>query len=404
VKSLVILGSSGSIGENTLQVVAAHPDRFRVRGLAVHHATEKLLEQARRFGVDRVAVVDAAAAARLRDRLPAGLTLLAGEEGLEELAATTEAEMVVCALVGMAGLRPVLAAIRAGKDIALATKEVLVAAGEPVMRAREAHQVRILPVDSEHSAIFQCLQSSAFAPCCVRAADAPPDQRAESRIRRLLLTASGGPFAAHPELDFARVTAREALRHPKWSMGRKISIDSATMMNKGLEIIEARWLFDIPAEHIEVVIHPESLVHSLVEFVDGSMLAQCSPPDMRVAIRYALSWPDRAAAAMPTLDLARIGALHFAPPDPARFPSLSLARTAMALGGTAPAVLNAANEVAVEAFLAGGLTFPGIWRCIEQVLGRHQTLAAPSLEAIVEADRWARQEAAGQIRTLAGHA
>ena len=403
-KSLVILGSSGSIGENTLQVVAAHPDRFRVSGLAVHHATEKLLEQARRFGVTRVAVADTAAAARLRGRLPAELTLLAGEEGVEELAATTEAEMVVCALVGIAGLRPVLAAIRTGKDVALATKEVLVAAGEPVMRAREARGVRILPVDSEHSAIFQCLQSSAFAPCCVRAADAPPDQRAESRIRRLLLTASGGPFAAHPELDFARVTAREALRHPKWSMGRKISIDSATMMNKGLEVIEARWLFDIPAEHIEVVIHPESLVHSLVEFVDGSMLAQCSPPDMRVAIRYALGWPDRVAAAMPPLDLARIGALHFAPPDPVRFPCLALARTAMALGGTAPAVLNAANEVAVEAFLAGGVSFPGIWRCIEQVLDRHQTQAAPSLEAIVEADRWARQEAAGQLRALAGRA
>ena len=402
--SLVILGSSGSIGENTLQVVAAHPDRFRVSGLAVHHATEKLLEQARRFGVTRVAVADTAAAARLRGRLPAELTLLAGEEGVEELAATTEAEMVVCALVGMAGLRPVLAAIRAGKDIALATKEVLVAAGEPVMRAREAHQVRILPVDSEHSAIFQCLQSSAFAPYCVRAAGAPPEQRAESRIRRLLLTASGGPFAAHPDLDFGQVTAREALRHPKWSMGRKISIDSATMMNKGLEIIEARWLFDIPVDAIEVVIHPESLVHSLVEFVDGSMLAQCSPPDMRVAIRYALSWPDRVAAAMPPLDLARIGALHFAPPDPVRFPCLALARTAMALGGTAPAVLNAANEVAVEAFLAGGVSFPGIWRCIEQVLDRHQTQAAPSLEAIVEADRWARQEAAGQLRALAGRA
>ena len=377
--SLVILGSSGSIGENTLQVVAAHPDRFRVSGLAVHHATEKLLEQARRFGVTRVAVADDAAAARLRGRLPAGMTLLSGEEGVEELAATTEAEMVVCALVGIAGLRPVLAAIRTGKDVALATKEVLVAAGEPVMRAREARGVRILPVDSEHSAIFQCLQSSAFAPCCVRAAGAPPEQRAESRIRRLLLTASGGPFAAHPELDFEQVTAREALRHPKWSMGRKISIDSATMMNKGLEIIEARWLFDIPAEHIEVVIHPESLVHSVVEFVDGSMLAQCSPPDMRVAIRYALGWPDRVAAAMPPLDLAR---------------------TAMALGGTAPAVLNAANEVAVEAFLAGGVSFPGIWRCTEQVLGRHQTQAAPSLEAIVEADHWARQEAAGQLRAL----
>ena len=400
-KSLVILGSSGSIGENTLQVVAAHPDRFRVSGLAVHHATEKLLEQARRFGVTRVAVADTAAAARLRGRLPAGMTLLSGEEGVEELAATTEAEMVVCALVGMAGLRPVLAAIRAGRDVALATKEVLVAAGEPVMRERAARNVRILPVDSEHSAIFQCLQSSVFEPCCVRPAGAPPEQQAETRIRRLLLTASGGPFAAHPEIDLERVTAREALRHPKWSMGRKISIDSATMMNKGLEIIEARWLFGIPGERIEVVLHPESIVHSLVEFVDGSMLAQLSPPDMRVAIRYALGWPDREAAAMPALDLARIGALHFAPPDPARFPCLELARAAMTAGGTAPAVLNAANETAVEVFLAGGVSFPGIWHCIEEVLARHEPQAAPSLEAIAEADRWARQEAAGLLRTRA---
>ncbi len=393
-KSLVILGSSGSIGENTLQVVAAHPELFRVSGLAVHHATERLLEQARQFGVTRIAVADRQAAAQLRGRLPAGLTLLAGDEGVEELAGATGADMVVCALVGMAGLRPVLAAIRAGRDVALATKEVLVAAGESVMREREAHGVRILPIDSEHSAIFQCLQSAAFTPRCVRAADAPPEQRAEARIRRLLLTASGGPFAAHPEVDFEKVTVREALQHPNWTMGRKISIDSATMMNKGLEIIEARWLFDIATDAIEVVIHPESIVHSLVEFVDGSLLAQLSPPDMRVAIRYALSWPDRQSAAMPPLDLAQIGALHFAPPDPVRFPCLALARRAMACGGTAPTVLNAANEVAVETFLAGRTTFPGIWHCIEKVLDRHQPQPSPALEAILEADHWARREAA----------
>ena len=398
-RSVVILGSTGSIGENALKVAEALPDAVRVVGLATRAKVSRVIDQALQFGVQVVAVEDRAAAAEAAALArPHGIQVWAGAEGVAALAGLAAADTVLCALVGLAGLQPVLTALEAGKDVALATKEVLVSAGELVMRRRAEAGVSLLPVDSEHSALFQCLQSPAFSPACVRTRAGEP--AAEARVARLVLTASGGPFAARHGIDFERVTPEQALDHPRWTMGRKVTIDSATMMNKGLEIIEARWLFDIPAEHIEVVIHPESLVHSVVEFVDGSMLAQCSPPDMRVAIRYALGWPDRVAAAMPPLDLARTGALHFAPPDPVRFPCLALARTAMALGGTAPAVLNAANEVAVEAFLAGGVSFPGIWRCIEQVLGRHQTQAAPSLEAIVEADHWARQEAAGQLRAL----
>jgi 1-deoxy-D-xylulose-5-phosphate reductoisomerase len=396
-KSLVILGSSGSIGRSTLQLVEAHPDRFRVAGLAVHRDTTTLLDQATRLGVTRLAVADPRAAAELRPRLPPGMVLFEGGDGVVELAATTHADVLVCALVGMAGLKPVLAAIDSGKDIALATKEVLVAAGDAVMRARAARGVRILPVDSEHSAIFQCLQSCTYEPFCVRSADAAPERRAESRVRRLVLTASGGPFARRPEVDFDRVTVAEALRHPKWAMGRKISIDSATMMNKGLEIAEARWLFNVSAANIAVVVHPESIIHSLVEFTDGATLAQLSDPDMRVAIHYALSWPDRAATALPALNLAGHGQLTFADPDPRRFPCLRLARAAIDAGGTAPAVLNAANETAVEAFLEGRLAFSGIWHCLEDVLARHAVVHKPSLDTIFEMDQWARREAAAYI-------
>ena len=397
-KSIVILGSSGSIGASTLQVVAAHPDRFRVTGLAVHHATAKLLEQARRFGVTRLAVADPAAAAEARAALPPGTTVLTGEAGVAELAATAPADIVLCALVGMAGLKPVLAAIEAGRDVALATKEVLVAAGEAVMRARAGRDVRILPVDSEHSAIFQCLQSAAYQPACVRPEHAAPGCEAESRIRRLVLTASGGPFALRPDVDFDRVTVDEALCHPRWSMGRKISIDSATMMNKGLEIIEARWLFNVAPADIAVVVHPESIIHSLVDFSDGSMLAQLSEPDMRVAIHYALSWPDRRPTPLPSLDLVKQANLHFVAPDPARFPCLRLVREALEAGGTAPAALNAANEVAVDAFLAGRLGFRGIWNCVEHVLQRHAGSPGEDLDAVFEADHQARREAAAFVR------
>jgi len=394
-RSLVILGSTGSIGESTLRVAAALPSAVRVTGLATRTRVARVLEQAAQFGVRRVAVGDPVAAAEARRLAPPGVEVLAGEAGVAELAAATPADIVLCALVGLSGLRPVLAAIEAGRDVALATKEVLVAAGAQVMAARARRKVRILPVDSEHSALFQCLQSPVFTPACVRSGDAPAAEAAETRVHHLLLTASGGPFAGRGDVDFDRITVQQALAHPRWAMGRKVTIDSATMMNKGLEIMEARWLFNVPLERIEVVVHPESVVHSLVSFVDGSWLAQLSPPDMRFAIQYALTWPDRAAAAMPPLELSKLARLHFTAPDESRFPCLRLARQAAAAGGLCPAVLNAANEVAVERFLAGAIPFSGIWRTVEEVLARQTGGSADAgLDAILEADCRARAAAA----------
>jgi len=292
-KNIVILGSTGSIGESALRVVAAFPDRFRIIGLAAQNRIERLLEQARLFSVERVAVADLESAQRAKQMAPTGLTVLSGPEGLEELAALPAADIVLVAVVGMAGLRPVLAALRQGTDVALATKEVLVAAGHKVIAASRASGARILPVDSEHSAIFQCL-----------------DGKGTDRVRRLMLTASGGPFAHNPRLDLEKVTVAEALKHPRWNMGRKVTVDSATMMNKGLEIIEAHWLFGVPFDRIEVVMHPESIVHSMVEFQDGNVLAQLSVSDMRFAIQLALTWPERLDGGLPALDLTRLGTLH----------------------------------------------------------------------------------------------
>lgn len=394
-RSLIILGSTGSIGESALRVVAALPDRLRVTGLATRTNVARVLEQAAQFQVRQVAVGDPAAAAEARRLAPPGVRVLAGEAGVVELAGTAaDADVVLCALVGLSGLRPVLAAIEAGHDVALATKEVLVAAGELVMAARARHNVRIMPVDSEHSAMFQCLQSPVYTPFCVRPGDAPAAQAAETRVRQLLLTASGGPFASRPGVDLDKVTIQEALNHPRWAMGRKVTIDSATMMNKGLEIMEARWLFNVPLERVDVVVHPESVVHSLVSFVDGAWLAQLSPPDMRFAIQYALTWPDRAAVEMPPLELSRLARLHFTAPDERRFPCLRLARQAAAAGGTCPTVLNAANEIAVEAFLAGRISFSGIWQTVEQVLSRHERMQIGGLDDILAVDQWARTAAA----------
>ena len=380
-KNIVILGSTGSIGESALRVVAAFPDRFRIIGLAAQTKVERLLEQARLFSVERVAVTDREAARRATQLAPAGLAVLAGPEGLEELAAQDATDIVLVAVVGMAGLSPVLAALRQGTDVALATKEVLVAAGQKVIAASRASGARILPVDSEHSAIFQCLGG-----------------QGTDRVRRLMLTASGGPFAHNPRLDLEKVTVAEALKHPRWNMGRKVTVDSATMMNKGLEIIEAHWLFGVPFDRIEVVMHHESIVHSMIEFQDGNVLAQLSVSDMRFAIQLALTWPERLDGGLPTLDLARLGTLHFSAPDEARFPCLSLARAAARVGGTMPVILNAANEVAVQEFLNGQLSFPGIWRTVEQVLGWHTALTDPDLPDILAADRWARAKAGGLIR------
>lgn len=388
-RSVVILGSTGSIGENTLKVAEALPHAVRVVGLATHTKVKRVIEQALQFGVKVVAVGSRTAAAEAEALArPHGIQVWGGAEGVTALAGLAVADTVLCALVGLSGLQPVLTALEAGKDVALATKEVLVAAGELVMRRRAEAGVRLLPVDSEHSALFQCLQSSAFSPACVRTHDNEP--AAEERVTCLTLTASGGPFAAQREIDFERVTPEQALDHPCWNMGRKVTIDSATMMNKGLEIMEAQWLFNMPATRVGVVVHPESIVHSLVTFVDGTQLAQLSVPDMRFPIQYALTWPDRLAVAMPTLDLVSQGRLTFEAPDESRFPCLRLAREAAAIGGTLPAVLNAADEVAVEAFLAGAIPFAGIWRTVEQVMDAHAVQPAATYEAIVEADTWAR--------------
>ena len=338
------------------------------------------------------------AAKRAADALAGGARVAGGAEAVRDLAAIPDADLVVCAMVGMAALGPVLAAIDAGHDVALATKEVLVAAGELVTARAREKGVDLLPIDSEHSAIFQALNDCGRLPACVRGRARPglPSAPSEPIVRKLWLTASGGPFFFRPEVDFAKVTPALALKHPRWRMGPKVTIDSATMMNKGLEILEARWLFDVPADRIGVLVHPESIVHSLVEFEDGAQLAQLGVPDMRLPIQYAMTWPDRAAnGALPRLSLAEAGELHFREPDPERFPCLRIARDACAKGGTATCAMNAANEVAVQAFLAGKASFPAIWETVGRVADETPPcVGAPDLGAILAADAWARARAA----------
>lgn len=375
-KKVVILGSTGSIGENVLRVAERFPDRFQIIGLTAQRRVERLFQQARQFGVKHVAIAEPDAVRRYKKLAPAGTSVREGMEGLEELASLSEADIVVAAVVGMAGLKPVLAALRKGTNVALATKEALAVAGPHVLQARAKSGASILPIDSEHSAIFQCLQG-----------------HPARHVRRIILTASGGPFAHRPAIDFDKVTIADALKHPRWNMGKKVTVDSATMMNKGLEMMEARWLFDIAFKQIEILIHPESIVHSLVEFIDGAVLAQLSASDMRFAIQYALTYPDRMDGKLPLLNLAELGVLHFSIPDETRFPCLVLARQAAHDGGTMPAVLNAANEVAVHNFLQGKIRFSGIWQIVETVIGKHRTKKDPSLEEIMLADQWARNEA-----------
>ncbi|MEN8160067.1 MAG: 1-deoxy-D-xylulose-5-phosphate reductoisomerase [Myxococcota bacterium] len=379
-KRLVLLGSTGSIGEQTLSVVADFPERFRVTALAAGRNVARLAEQVRRFRPERVAVAEPEGARELRERLGAETPVLTvGAEGLTAVA-EHPADLVVAGLVGAVGLAPTLAAIRAGRDVALANKEVMVMAGALVRREVRARGVELLPVDSEHSAIFQVLAG----------------QRRED-VARLVLTASGGPFRTWPAERIARATVEEALAHPNWSMGPKITIDSATLTNKALEVIEARWLFDVAPEQISVVVHPQSVVHSLVEMVDGSVLAQLGVPDMRVPIACALAWPERLPLGGERLDLATAGRLDFETPDEKRFPCLALAWQALAGSEAAPAVLNAANEVAVAAFLEGRLAFPGIAALNQSVLEAHlderrgQTVSG--LDEILEADAWARARA-----------
>jgi 1-deoxy-D-xylulose-5-phosphate reductoisomerase len=384
VKRLAVLGSTGSIGEQTLAVVESFPERFRVAALGAGRNVEKLAAQVRQFAPELVAVADAEAARALRGRL-AGVRVEVGvgPAGLEAVA-RAPADLVVSGLVGAVGLAPTLAAVAAGRDVALANKEVLVMAGALVVREVRRRGVALLPVDSEHSAIFQALAG----------------QRRED-VARLVLTASGGPFRTWSAERIARATPEQALAHPNWEMGPKISIDSATLMNKGLEVIEARWLFDVPPERVDVVVHPQSIVHSLVEFRDGQVLAQLSVPDMRAPIALALSYPERLPLDLPRLDLAAVGRLEFEAPDRKRFPCLDLAWAALAGDEAAPAVLNAANEVAVRAFLDRRVPFPAIAATNEAVLAEHLARRGVSevveLGDVLEADAWARARAAEEL-------
>jgi 1-deoxy-D-xylulose-5-phosphate reductoisomerase len=375
-KNVVLLGSTGSIGTSTLKVAEDLPGHIRLVGLGAGNNVERLLTQALHHHPAAVSIGDPAKAAELQVALGAAVRVFSNAEGLIQLATLPEADIVLIAIVGTAGLQPALAAIRAGKDIAVASKEILVMAGEIVMREAREHGVRVLTVDSEHSAIFQCL-----------------DGKPSKSVRALWLTASGGPFRLTPKEDFSAITVERALKHPSWVMGRKITIDSATLFNKGLEMIEARWLFDIEMGRVKVVVHPQSVVHSMVEFVDGSILAQMSTPDMCLPIQYALTYPDRVASQRVRTDPTRLGQLTFEPPDPERFPALDLARRAGEIGGTFPAVLNAANEAAVEAFVAKRINFPQISERVASVMGRHTVVEHPDLAQILEADRWARHEA-----------
>lgn len=401
-KSVVILGSTGSIGENALRVVDSLPGRFAVTGLAASSNAERVMQQAERYGVRRVALADSEAAAKARSIAPDGVEVLEGEAGMRALASAPETELAVCAIVGMAALGPVLAAIEAGHDVAIATKEVLVAAGELVCGLCHENDVNLLPIDSEHSALFQALQDGGLLPWCVRNRSGSKEgMEVDKIVRRLILTASGGPFAGRPEVNFETVTVGEALNHPRWRMGPKVTIDSATMMNKGLEILEARWLFDIPADRISVLVHPESIVHSLVEFTDGAQMAQLGCPDMRLPIQYAMTWPERVGNdTLPRLDLALASTLHFSEPDPARFPCLRLAREAAKAGGLVPAAMNAANETAVKRFIAGEIRFPRIWETVERVMGEFESDAstgAGDLAEILNADARARRRAAALL-------
>lgn len=380
-KSLSILGSTGSIGLSTLDVVRQHPETFSITGLAEGHDVALLAEQIREFRPAIVSVRDTASAEKLSgllgDHRP---DICCGLEGAATVAAAEGAEMVVSAIVGAAGLLPTISAIKAGKDIALANKETLVVAGQLVSDLVKEHGVRLLPVDSEHSAVFQSITG----------------HRTED-IERITLTASGGPFRKTPAEQLKHVGPEQALKHPQWSMGAKITIDSATLMNKGLEVIEAHWLFEMPAKKIGVVVHPESIVHSMVEYIDGCVMAQLGVPDMRTPIAYALAWPERCETGIGRLDLAKIGRLTFEEPDMVRFPALRLAFEALEAGRTYPAVLNAANEIAVAAFLDKTIGFSDIAATVEQALQAHEPYTPVELEAYLEADRWARKKAAELI-------
>jgi 1-deoxy-D-xylulose-5-phosphate reductoisomerase len=379
-KNVVLLGSTGSIGTSTVKVADDLPDQVRLLALAAGNNSELLLEQTRRHKPAAISISEPAKAKELQNALGTAAQVFYGEEGLIKLATLPAADIVLIAIVGTAGLKPALAAIRAGKDIAVASKEILVMAGEIVMNEARKYGVRVLAVDSEHSAIFQCL-----------------DGKPSSSVRKLWLTASGGPFrdkTLWPKEKFSEITVERALKHPSWVMGRKVTLDSATLFNKGLEMIEARWLFDIEMARVGVVVHPQSIVHSMVEFVDGSLIAQLSTPDMCLPIQYALTYPDRAVSERVQTNFPKIGTLTFEEPDVERFPAIELARRAGEVGGTLPAVLNAANEIAVEAFVNRKINFPQITELVRRTMDAHKVVSHPTLEQILVADNWARRAAA----------
>ena len=393
-----VLGATGSIGLSTLDVLARHPERFRIFALSGHRNLALMQQLCRQHRPSYAVMADKARAEALRQSLRDSDTqVLAGNEGLEYIAAHAEAQVVMAAIVGAAGLLPALAAVRAGKRVLLANKESLVVSGALFMEEARRHGAEILPIDSEHNAIFQCLPMRGALAACqtsksdrLLAGEPGSEGLAALGVERILLTASGGPFRTWPQEALARVTPDQACTHPNWSMGRKISVDSATLMNKGLEVIEACWLFGARPDQIKVVVHPQSIIHSLVSYRDGSLLAQLGNPDMRTPIAHALAWPERMASGVQALDLCAIGRLEFEEPDTNRFPCLQLAFEAMRLGGSAPALLNAANEVAVEAFLEGRLDFPGIPRLIAGVLERMPCAPAQDLEALLALDVEAR--------------
>ena len=388
-KHLAILGSTGSIGQNALSVVETHSDEFVVAGLAAKASVDKVEQQVRQFRPRLVALRDEAAANQLRKQLKDVKTVevLSGPEGISAIATMAEVDLVLEAMGGGAGLLPTLEAIQSGKDLAFVNKEVLVMCGSLIMEAAKEYGVRLLPVDSEISAIFQCL-SNVNGDGCKR-----------GDIHRLILTGSGGPFRETPLNQLNSVTLQQALQHPNWKMGEKITIDSATMMNKGFEVIESKWFFDVELSQIEVVIHPESIIHSMVEFVDGSLLAQLGVSDMRLPIQYALTYPSRFPTAVPRLDLSEIGALHMEPVDSERFPCLELAYSAAKVGGTLPTVLSSADEVVVQAFLNQQIGFMDIPNYLEEVLTRHDVTFQPTLDDILAADQWARSVAHELIQT-----
>ena len=379
-KRVVILGATGSIGESALKVARDIPDRMEIVGLAANSNAEKLAAAANETRAQSVCLVDETKLNILTRELEYKPRILGGQEGLLEIARLTNAEMVLVAIVGTGGLRPALAAIEAGKDLAVASKEILVMAGEIVMRQARDNDVNVLPVDSEHNAIFQCLEG-----------------KSSSDVRRIILTASGGPFREMPRKDFDSITPEQALKHPTWNMGPKITIDSATLFNKGLEMIEAHWLFGVEMQRVEVVIHPQSIVHSMVEFADGSTLAQLSYSNMCFPIQYAVTWPDRVPNTLPPLDFSKLSRLEFFTPRYEDFPALNLARRAGETGGTLPSVMNAANEVAVAGFLDRQVRFPDIWQIVGEVMNLHTSVAHPNLDAILQADQWARKEARGML-------